>query len=90
MSARVEAAAKGVWGIWDELDENEQDNARDMAVSVLHSADSVMFSEAAIERAARALANLPGNIGWEQESPQYRQRYLDDVSAVVAALREGE
>jgi hypothetical protein len=78
MSARVEAAAKAYF-------ENAGDcTYRDAFRLTLAAADAVMFSEAAIERAAKAVA---GDFPWHNNySPEVVQAH---VRAVVAALREG-
>jgi hypothetical protein len=53
---REDAAARAVWGLWDELDRDAQEDARDSAINVLHAADAVMFSKEAIERLYRELS----------------------------------
>lgn len=86
MSARVEAAAKviGSKSIY---------RPRDLAAEALDAADSIMFSESAIERAALRLWNAkhpsdPPLSDLSELMEWTRESYLWQARAVVAALRE--
>jgi hypothetical protein len=88
MSERVEAAAKAYF-------ENAGDcTYRDAFRLTLAAADEVMFSEAAIERAAKATyaeGAFCGTCefeGWDS-CADCRRCNMDYARAVVAALREG-
>jgi len=88
---REEAAARAVAkdedaSNWDEEHAYYQNGWLGRVDTILTAADAVMFSEAAIERAAKALAALSGYVfcdGFEPEPGHYAA-----ARAVVAALRE--
>ena len=65
---------------------------KDGMAAALAAADAVMFSEAAIERAAKLLcaANNLNFDFWERypEDSLVKAKYRDQARAVVAALRE--
>lgn len=107
MSARVEAAAKVVLieiSDWYPLEgvPNLGAHAMNLANEAVSAADSVLFSEAAIERAAEALyAESPlalydegneqfvdGGRPWEWLTDEYKASMRGQARAVVAALRE--
>ena len=87
MSARVEAAAKVI---------AERENAgwpvltsdRDTAVQALAAADAVMFSDEAVERAARAIHALGTGTKWEDRHEDIKALYREDARTVIAALKE--
>jgi hypothetical protein len=84
MSARVEAAAQAI---------SDVNGAANVARLTLAAADQIMFSEAAIERAAKAgfesVSGLMGFPGPFETAPEpLRKTYRDIARAVVAALRE--
>lgn len=97
MSARLEAAAKAIWDIdrpetckiYEECREGTKRALRREATAALSAADAVMFSDAAIERAARAVHDLGAVPKWEERDEEIRELYREDVRAVVAALRAG-
>ena len=94
MSARLEAAAKAMRfrleGVprnhgWASASEREQ--FTDDAAKALAAADAEMFSDEAVERAARALNNaFPLN--WEKLPEWVREDERKTVRAVIAALKE--
>jgi 6,7-dimethyl-8-ribityllumazine synthase len=96
MSARVEAAAYVLCEQqWENAHERQKDYARDAAVDALAAADQALFSESAIERAAKAAVEHLNERGYAEESePGYvlvdgTYDMTQLVRAVVAALREG-
>lgn len=103
MSERVEAAAKELNGYTGDCRCHEGYTSRrlidpdccyhevpnhEVAVDMLKAADSVLFSEAAIERAAKNMRGPWRKMPWDDLSEDSKDIYRDDVRAVVAALRE--
>ena len=83
MSARIDAAARTLL-----LNCNKDMNAKEQATYILRSSDAELFSEAAIERAAKAMQAPWSSRPWDQLSEESKDVYRNDVRAVVAALRE--
>lgn len=64
--------------------------SRDLACIALAAADAVMFSEASIERAAKAVHDLGATaLSWDERDEELRELYREDARAVVAALKGG-
>ncbi|WP_427130364.1 hypothetical protein [Pseudarthrobacter sp. S9] len=93
MSARVEAAAKTFPGYTEEAQADDLEReinaaCRSTVKRILAAADAVMFNDAAIERAAKAL-NESYTLEWD-ELPEWAKRDFCNVArTVVAALKEG-
>lgn len=95
MSARIEAAAKAMNRLsvrpidWDAPTlRTYRLNRRYDARQILEAADTVMFSDEAVERAARVLVEV-GQFGvpWEDASDRDRAETIDLARSVIAALR---
>lgn len=85
MSARLHAVARAIA-------DREGWTSYSDAQKALTAADAVMFSEAAIERAAKLLcaANNLNFDYWERypEDSLIKEKYRDQARAVIAVLRE--
>jgi hypothetical protein len=65
-------------------------NSADVVADRILAAGYVKVSEAAVERAAKAVHDA-GNISgksWDERSEELRELYREDVRAVIAELRE--
>lgn len=83
MSERVEAAAKAI----DQIEIHTR-GFRDVALAALAAADAVMFSDEAVERAARAEhAEDWGPGAWDAQDPTVRENYVNGVRVIIAALK---
>lgn len=101
MSARLEAAAKAMFDTrddpydmdeWEEIDSTEREPYTCQAAAALSAADAVMFSDAAIERAARAeyeADSCPGDPTWEELESYVRDNYHRGIRVIIASLKEG-
>ncbi|GLU58594.1 hypothetical protein [Paenarthrobacter ureafaciens] len=91
MSARVEAASKALCSspdLWARLPERFRQDYREVAAPALDAADAVLFSEAAIERAAKAMFRAQTFNDWGTLDPKIKTIWISKARAVVAALRE--
>jgi hypothetical protein len=94
MSKRLEAAVKAWDHHWGDRygDEALEEMGEEVKVA-LDAADAVMFSEEAVERAARAeyesdMEDLPGGLDpWDHAADLTRANYRRGVLAVIASLR---
>lgn len=102
---RIEAAAKALCvtdyeinfgrkvedpeALWDGYVEDEREEIRRSVADSLAAADAVMFSDEAIERAAKTTHDLgtSGSQTWEERDEAVRELYREDVRIVVAALK---
>ncbi|WP_224089769.1 hypothetical protein [Arthrobacter sp. StoSoilB13] len=94
MSARKKVAREAVFDAMIEHGPDGHTDGHDKITdAALAAADSVMFSEAAIERAAKLLcaANNLGLDYWESyhKDSLIKEKFRTQARAVVAALREG-
>lgn len=82
MSARVEAASRA---FQHSLPYLTYDAATREALA---AADAVMFDDAAVERAAKAMLAAGNHLGGWDALPHFMQdNYLRDARAVIAALK---
>lgn len=83
----------GFWSHVDELEPEDREYALAEAGAALAAADTVMFSEDAVERAARALCaaefpEVPATYAWNVQFEDGQNHYRQLVRAVIAALQE--
>ena len=97
MNQRVEAAAQAYnhasTGA-DDWNESDRWTTEDRTIRLgemshaLTAADAVMFSEAAIERAAQVLWDREMQAPWSSVADGFKKPFINEARAVVAALRE--
>lgn len=84
---RIEAAAVTLCEqLWENAHERQKEYALGEAAVALAAADAVMFSDEAIERAARAL-NTEHAPAWEILPDWVKDSWREQVRTVVAALK---
>lgn len=109
---RIEAAAEavseingmrfdGFWSRLDELEPEDRNHAIAEARFALERSDAILFSDEAIERAAKdfytefeaqpiydeATERFTGHRLWEWLTPESQERYKARIRSVVAALK---
>lgn len=82
-NARVEAAEDALRELWNEA---EPATVEMETAAVLAAADAVMFSDEAVERAARARYEAEGG-DWDAARAYDKAEWVFDVRAVIAALK---
>lgn len=95
MDKRIEAAAKAICNLdadynWDSIDKESivAQLYYGSADASLKASDSVMFSDEAVERAAKALHDLGATAKtWDERDEDLKDLYREDARAVIAALR---
>jgi len=90
MSKRLEAAVKAWDHHWGDRygDEAVEEMGEEVQVA-LDAADAVMFSDEAVDKAAKAMHDLGAFAHpWEERTEDLKGLYREDVRTIIAALQE--
>jgi hypothetical protein len=79
---------KLAWADYDHATDLDSDEHESNARAALEAADAVMFSDEAIERAAKAVHDLGAYAhSWDERAEDLKELYREDARAVIAALK---
>jgi len=87
MSERLHAARMAI-----QLETWNREYSLDLAHKALAAADAVMFSDEAVERAAKVIYQAAAkfayeNASWDEVDPEAKEVWIQDARNVIAALK---